>query len=395
MHILTLTSLFPNSLQPVHGVFVFNRMDRFVRDHAHAWSIVAPVPWFPKFPFPTSPAYDTFARVPREEAFLGRTVAHPRYLVTPKFGMRHYGTWMAAGALRQVERIHARHPIDAIDGHYIYPDGHAAIAIGRKLGIPVVLSARGTDLNLFPRLPDIAPLIRADLEASDAVICVSPDLGDIAERNGAARAKIRVIGNGVDTRRFRPADKAESRAGLGLPAQGTLLLSVGHLVALKGFDLAMHAVARQDRKDLTLALVGEGPERGRLERLAGELGIRDRVRFAGAVGNADLAPWYAAADLFFLGSSREGWPNVICEAQAMGLPVVGNGLPILRDLVPEGMGRLADERTPEGLSAALAAALATAFDREAILGLGQSRSWEKAGAELQSVFTSLPARARR
>jgi teichuronic acid biosynthesis glycosyltransferase TuaC len=391
VHILTFTSLFPNSLQPVHGVFVYNRMERFVRQYGHDWSVVAPVPWYPRFPFPTLRAYDRFARVPARETLHGQPVSHPRYLVTPKIGMGRYGGWMAAGAAREVARIHALRPIDAIDGHYIYPDGFAAVALGRRLGIPVVLSARGTDLNVFPKLPAIAPLIREALGGCAAVICVSPDLGRIAAGCGADPERIRVIGNGVDAARFRPGDRADSRRRLGLPPEGKIVLSVGHLVELKGFDLAMRAVAAQAGRDLTLVLVGDGPERERLRGLAAALSLADRVVFAGAVGNADLPPWYAAADLFFLGSSREGWPNVVCEAQAAGLPVVGTPLPVLRHLVPDARyGRLAGSRTPEALADALREALSAPFDREEIARLGQSRSWEKVAAEVQSVFSSLP-----
>jgi teichuronic acid biosynthesis glycosyltransferase TuaC len=394
MHILTFTSLFPNSLQPVHGVFVYNRMERFMREYGHHWSVIAPVPWYPRLPFPTLREYDRLARVPRRETFRDQKVSHPRYLVTPKVGMRYYGDWMAAGAEAEVRRLHARHRIDAIDAHYVYPDGFAAVALGRRLGIPVVLSARGTDLNVFPKIPPVAPLVRRALAGCETLICVSPDLGRIAADLGTPGERIRMIGNGVDTQRFRPGDRDSNRARLGLPRDAIVILCVGHLVELKGFHLAVGAIAAMGRSDVVVALVGDGPERARLKRMASESGLADRVVFAGAVDNPDLAPWYAAADLFFLGSSREGWPNVVCEAQAMGLPVVCTPLPILRELVPGNeYGRVAAARTPEAIEAALREALIARFDRGRIAALGQSRTWGKVAAELEGVFRPLEGRS--
>src|SRR6185436_8485702 len=151
MHILTLTTLFPNSLQPVHGVFIRNRMENFTRAYGLDWTVVAPVPYFPRVPIAPRAVYRLYARIAALEEPWGYPIHHPRYLVTPKLGMRFYGRWMAEAVRRTVREIHRRKPIDVIDCHYVYPDGTAGTRIGRELGIPVILSARGTDLNLYPQ----------------------------------------------------------------------------------------------------------------------------------------------------------------------------------------------------------------------------------------------------
>src|SRR6185369_6678106 len=94
-----------------------------------------------------------YARVPAREEQDGMTVLHPRYLSIPKVGMSIAPGLMAAGARACVSALRER--IDLIDAHYFYPDGVAAVALGRRLGKPVVITARGTDLNLVPahRLP--------------------------------------------------------------------------------------------------------------------------------------------------------------------------------------------------------------------------------------------------
>jgi teichuronic acid biosynthesis glycosyltransferase TuaC len=390
MHILTLSTLFPNALQPVHALFVRARMEQFSRRYGHHWTVVAPVPFFPKIPFRTFKTYDTYARVPRYEESRGYPVHHPRYLVTPKVGMRFYGAWLTAGVRRLVKELHARDPFDVIDGHYVYPDGTAAARLGRELDIPVVLSARGTDLNLYSRLPGIVDLIRSNLNSSRHLICVCEGLRQEALKLGVPGEKVSVIGNGVDADRFRRGDRRKARESLDLPLDATIILSVGHLIERKGFHLIIDACSRLGRKNVLLVIVGDGPERGPLERLVANLHLGDQVRFAGAVENDDLPTWYQSADVFALASSREGWPNVLCEAQACGLPVVATKVWGIPEIIHcEELGVLVEERNAEGLRAGLERALTRVWDRSLIASVGGSRTWDRVAEELAVVFDTI------
>jgi teichuronic acid biosynthesis glycosyltransferase TuaC len=390
MHILTVTSLFPNARQPMHGLFIRARMEDFTRRYGHRWTVIAPVPWFPRLPFKTSDLYDRYARVPAFEDGRGYPVHHPRFLVIPKLGLRRQGASMARCVRKLVREIHARDPIDLIDGHYVYPDGNAALAAGALTGAPVVLSARGTDLNLYPSLPGLREPIAASLAACRHLICVCSDLKTVALGLGMEDKKVSVIGNGVDTAKFRPGDQAAARRELGLPAEGRVILSVGHLVERKGFHILLRAFAAlPERGDLRLAIAGDGEMRKALPKLAAELGIADRCVFPGGVPNESLPRWYAAADLFVMASSREGWPNAVCEALACGLPVVATkvwGIPEI--ITGPHLGELAQERTPDGLRAALEKALARDWDRTAIAAHGMRRTWAQVSEQMLPVFAA-------
>ena len=161
MKILTFTSLFPNREQPNFGVFVKHRAVALARQPNLNLRVVAPVPYFPKsLNFSFAPAHwQRMANLPEAETIAGLATSHPRYFNPPKLGMRFYASWMARGALAELKRLHAEQPIDLIDAHYVYPDGAAAVQLGAALNIPVCVSARGTDINLFSTLPHIRPLI--------------------------------------------------------------------------------------------------------------------------------------------------------------------------------------------------------------------------------------------
>ena len=131
-------------------MFVENRLRHLVASGAATSTRVAPVPWFPSAA-PHSATGRRHARAPRAEERNGLAVLHPRYPVLPRVGMS-VAPWLLFRALLPVLRaMHARDPFDAIDAHYLYPDGVAAVWLGRQLGLPVVVTARGTDVTLIPR----------------------------------------------------------------------------------------------------------------------------------------------------------------------------------------------------------------------------------------------------
>lgn len=387
VHILTLTTLFPNSLQPVHAVFVRTRMEALVKKYGHDWTVVAPVPYFPKLPFRFKSLYDTYAHIPTFENPWGYPIHHPRYLVTPKIGMRYYGDWMSKGIMQTVQEINRKKRIDIIDGHFVYPDGSAAVKIGKKLGIPVVLSARGTDLNYYPQIRPIVPLLKENLSSCNHLICVCSDLKEVALTLGLSASKVSVIGNGVDASLFHPGDQNAERQKLGLPLGKKIILSVGHLTERKGFHLLIKALKKCSDRETILVLAGNGPDRKELERLTVSLGIENRVIFTGSVLNKDLPSWYRAADIFALASSREGWPNVVCEAQACGLPVVATKVWGIPEIVKNAsLGILIEERAVAPLARALQSALDTDWDKAAIALEGASRTWDTVAAQVETVF---------
>ncbi len=394
MHILTFTTLFPNSQQPVHAVFVRNRMDNFTKLYHHEWTIVAPVPYFPRWAAKIiehySPRYAAYARMPREEKFSTHTLYHPRYLVLPKVGMKFHAKGMARGAKKLLQEIHRKNPIAIIDAHYVYPDGTAAIALGKILGIPVIVSARGTDLNVFPHILEIKPQILQTLKACTRLISVSSGLQSIALNLGLASEKSLVIGNGVDTQLFKAIDNQVARTKLALPLNKKIVLSVGHLVELKGFHLIVQAIAQLENPELYYVIVGEGPERPALEKIIKEKKLESQILLVGAVGNQLLPNWYSAADIFILASSREGWPNVVCEAQAIGLPVIATPVSGVPEIIyNEDLGILLKERSVDAIADALNAALQKKWDYSKITTIGQGRSWDTVSVKLQQIFTEV------
>lgn len=371
INILTYTTLYPNAAQPHHGIFVEQRLRRLVGSGDIGARVVAPVPWFP-VSAAWAGRYARYARVPAREERHGIEMYHPRYLTIPKIGMTAAPWLLALASLRALRR--AVDAFDLIDAHYFYPDGAAAALLGQWLSKPVVITARGTDVNLIGQYALPRRMIRWAAARSAGVIAVCQALKDRLIELGAEPANITVLRNGVDLSLFRPLDRGVARSQLGLRRR--TLLSVGSLLRSKGHDVAIEALV--SLPDTDLVIVGEGPERGAFEKLAAARGLSERVRFAGSIAQEELARYYSAADALVLPSVREGWTNVLLEAMACGTPVVASRVGGTPEIVraPQA-GILVEERTAAAFVSALRQLFEHYPDRAATRRYAEEFGWDE------------------
>jgi len=385
MKILTFSTLYPHAARPSHGIFVETRLRHLLASGRVESRVVAPVPWFPSGN-PRFGDYAVHARAPCEERRHGIEVIHPRYPLLPKIGMTIAPFLLARAVTPVIERILQTYAFDLIDAHYFYPDGVAAALLGKRVGKPVVITARGTDVNLIPRYRLPRAMIRWAARRAAGIITVARALKDDLIRMGVPDERIEVLRNGVDLQLFRPVDRDAARRTLGFSR--TTLLSVGLLIPRKGHDLVIQALRHLPEMDLIV--IGDGPERGSLGSLARQSGAGDRVRFVGALAQDELRSYYGAADALVLASSREGWANVLLESMACGTPVVASEAGGSPEVVaaPEA-GVLMAERTPHAVAAAVRRLFADCPDRAATRRYAEKFSWEETTRGQLRLFESV------
>ncbi len=386
MKILTFTTLFPNQVKPNHAIFVETRLRHLVASGQVEARVVAPVPWFP-FTGKRFGQYGDFARVPASEERFGLPVLHPRYPVIPKIGMNLSPALLANAAKATVGRmLDEGFDFDLIDAHYFYPDGVAAVKLGKHFNKPVVITARGSDISLIPNFAKPRKMIQWAAANAAAVITVCDALKTELVQLGADPASITPLRNGVDLQRFHQGDRTGLRRELGL--DGFTLLSVGHLVELKGHDLAIGALAHLP--GVTLMIAGSGVELARLQALARELKVEERVRFLGAVPQPELPRYYGAADALVLASSREGWANVLLESMACGTPVVASrvwGTPEV--VAAPAAGVLMAERSRQGVTDAVNALRADYPAHDDTRRFAEQFSWDSTTAGQLKLFNAI------
>jgi teichuronic acid biosynthesis glycosyltransferase TuaC len=383
IRLLTFSTLFPHSANPNHGVFVENRLRHLVGTGAVTSTVIAPVPFFP-FTAERFGAWGRSARAPHQETRHGLTVHHPRYLLIPTVGMSVAPYLLYRAALSAVRKLLAQGLVfDAIDAHYMYPDGVAAVWLGQTLGWPVVITSRGSDVSLLPNYRRPRQLIEQAISRADGLVGVSAAIKAALVELGAASDRVVVLRNGVDTDLFRPLDRTQARAALGLSRP--TLLSVGHLIERKGHHRAIEAMRLLPGHDLLIA--GEGPERERLAGLVAKLGLQSQVRLLGARPHAELPSLYSAADALVLASSREGWANVLLEAMACGTPVVASDIWGNPEVVQtRDAGLIAKANTPEGLAAGVIDLLGDPPDRAGTRAYAERFGWEETSLGQIALF---------
>lgn len=199
-----------------------------------------------------------------------------------------------------------------------------------------------------------------------------------------------VIENGIDLRQIERASAADP---------GVDVLFVGRLIEDKRVDVLLRAVAmlRAERPHISCEIVGDGPERHRLEALAGQLGIADTVRFAGIIDEQSLFGRMKSARVFALPSIREGFGIVVVEAQACGaVPVVARAPhSAASSLVEDGRTGLVCDPDPASFAAALGGLLDDEARRVSIAREARAsaarRDWDRIAEQLEAVYRTVVA----
>jgi glycosyltransferase involved in cell wall biosynthesis len=276
---------------------------------------------------------------------------------------------------------------DVVDAHYLYPDGVAAACVSEALRLPLVISARGSDVNVIGNIPFARERMVRAANGAAALISVSAALAARMRDLGIRRDHMHVLRNGVDTALFAPFPRANARQHLGLEERCTWVLAVGNLVPEKGFDLLIHAVSRMET--VRLLIVGQGPTRQELSSLAARV-AGGRVEFRDNVPQSELRFHYAACDVLGVPSLREGWPNVILEAMACGTPVVASrvgGIPEI--LGPGAPGTMVDERNPDAWTGALRSVLTAGYAAEHVRRHALEFGWEEIVSRQCAVYETI------
>lgn len=325
----------------------------------------------------------------------GLEVFHPLWLYPP-FATPINAVCEFACTLPFALRRHLASRFDVIDAHFGYPEGIAAAMLAASLQIPFTVTLRGSEMLHAQRSVVRRRSMQAALRRAGRVIAVAEPLKEFALSLGVEESRVRTIPNGIDTSIFFLRDRAACRRRFGIPESTPVILSVGHLIELKGHHRIVESLARlrSEGIDAQLWIAGghgrsadyEPTIRSTIERA----GVGSQVRMVGSVSQQELAELMNAADVFCLASSREGWPNVVNEALACGTPAVATrvgGIPQM--VIADEYGLIVPPGDQEALTAALRSALAKSWNREAIAAWGMSRSWGEVARETVAEFHAL------
>ncbi len=383
LRVLTLSTLFPDATRPTFGPFVERQTLGLAAHPEVELRVVAPIGIPPLGRF--HPRYRALAALPDIETWKGIGVYRPRFGHLPGPGARFDATAMARALIRPLSSLRHSFAFDVIDAQFFWPDGPAAVALGRHFGVPVSIKARGADIHFWGRQPATRAAIVAAGCAADGLLAVSAALKADVVALGMPEERIAVHYTGIDKTAFAVRDRAAAKAALGVG--GSLFVAVGALIARKGQAFAIDALAQLP--GATLVLIGRGEDAGALKARAERLGVADRVRLTGALPQADIADWLAAADAMVLPTASEGLANAWVEALASGTPVVTCDVGGARELIDRpAAGRLVP-RDADAIAAALRELTNAPPERHAVAATVDRFSWDANTAALYDHLSRL------
>ncbi len=291
----------------------------------------------------------------------GVEVVRPRMRRVPGGRLTLQAAAMSLAIVPWVRRIAGGDRV-VLHAQFGCPAGVAAAWAGQRLGLPVVVTFRGSDVAEAPRHADLRAATRWAVRRASRVVAVAHHIVPGLRALGAAEGAVRVVYDGVDRTAFRPASCAEACARLGLDPSMRRVLYAGRLVEGKGVgDLLRAHAALGERVRLVLAGGGGGAW---IERTIRALGSGARVDRHGEVAYAAVADWMNACDVVCLPSRAEGRPSAALEARACLRPVAATDIPGHRETLEGYAGaRWARAADPADLARSVAAAFASAAPR--------------------------------
>jgi glycosyltransferase involved in cell wall biosynthesis len=322
-------------------------------------------------------------------------VFHPRWIFPP-YGTPLNVAFEFACLLPLMARIRKRFRFDLIDAHFGYPEGCVAALLSAVFHVPFTITLRGSE-TMFDAYRCRRAAMKSAFRKAHSVIAVSDELRTFAIWRGAAPETTRTIPNGIDLEIFRLQDPLAMRRRHQLPLGRKLIISAGELIEAKGHHLVVDALQAVLARgiDAELLVAGTAARGGpqfeqALRKRIRDAGIEERVRFLGWVDRSTLSGLLSASDLFCLASYTEGWPNVVNEALACGIPVVVTQVGGVTAMVPSSRyGVIVPQKDSQALLEAIVTSLQRAWERPAISGWGRIRSWDVVAREVVETFSGV------
>lgn len=341
MKVLVVAEFYPRAAEPALGIWA-HRQALAARDHgADVRVLVLYRPIAPAARMRDPRAWRTALAQPSRATLDGLDVKYLKFVSPPRG--RSYPRWgaFAAPALAlELRRLRDEFPYDLVHAHYAVPAADAVLRT-RARHAPLVISEHGGDIFHTARLPAGRARVQHAFGAARLVLANSLGIERACRDLGARATKVVHLGTDLTPMERRP------------PAAPTLV-TVGQLIARKRQADVLRAmwVLRDRRPDLRYRLIGDGPERESLARLAGQLELSERVEFTGPLPHEEALKRGRDASVFVMPSTDEAFGVAYVEAMAAGLPAIGaRGEPGPEDIARLGHGmRLVPPGDPEALA---------------------------------------------
>lgn len=392
MRVLVISHLYPSKADSINGIFVHSQV-KALQEQGCDVDVLAPTAMAPFPLYLIKDKWRRFHETPRADMYQGVNVIYPRIIRTPGAAFFQLSGLNYYHAIKpHAGRLHGARPFDLIHAQVAYPDGWAAARLVAEMGLPLVLTLHGQELQKIVNWSaKLRTLVKGTMAKAGAVVVPSAKMLTLAEKHGVIKSKLHLIYNGLDA--LANADLPQELQARIRDKQ--VLLSVCHLEREKGVQHNIEALAslKDQFPQLVYLVVGDGSYRPKLQELTQQLGVQDRVIFAGRQPRDKVGGFYQVAHVFSMPSRDESFGIVYLEAMAAGLPVIGTQGEGIDPIITEnGVGSLVQHGDVAGLAGEISNLLdpATAADLGRRGKVTAARfTWQDNARQLFEVYRSL------
>ncbi len=371
--VLQVPSMLPDEARPYWGIFMRAHMESAI-------SVQVPIVSYYGYSLPA----EEFSKIKTETKTFENVPSKWGTYPEVRQKNRHQIGWQIIGFLKFYQWVKKhRKQIHLIHAHGVAWGGIWSIVAGRRFKIPVIVTEHS---SAFPRNTHpgiLKKLFRFVLPKADALLPVTKNLGGFL-KNYAPKVPQYYVPNCVDARLFSPSPIPISQEPL-------KLLYVGSFVEVKHVDLLLKACAEVNKQtSIHLTLVGTGPLKNQLEKLSGELGIKENIRFAGHLPSEKVQEKMKNAHLLVLSSKWESQPCVLIEAMLSGRPVVAPDVGGVGEMITKESGELFEAENQGDLVRAINRVIdhISSYNPELISSeCHEKHSFEKVGNQLKDIYT--------
>ncbi len=387
--ILILSHMFPNKVNPVAGIFVFNQA-KALQKAGYEVRVVVPTPSFPFYK-----KWKGYRSLPRQTELEGIPVYYiPTRMFPGGFFFYKYGEFYIRSLRSILKEIKHDFDYDLLHCHTIFPDGYAGGHLKEELGVPVGATIHGSDIMVYPkRNRRVYENTVKALKTNDWLITVSEKLRDEVSKM-VKDLPVTTIYNGFNPDLFSPMEKHVAREKLGIHTEGQKILFVGNLIPIKGVNYLLEAfqLLKEKNANVDLYLIGAGSLRHELQKKAEALGIGNKVHFMGRKPYEEISVWINSADVVALTSLSEGLPSILLETMGCGRPMVATDVGGIKEILQDGVtGRLAQPQNSAHIAECLADVLsegnAEKLGKQAYLA-SKTLTWETNIKNTEKMYIS-------
>lgn len=344
LRVLTLTNMYPNSLNPGLGIFVHNQTKYLLKTNCK-FNVICPIPYVPKIK-KFKHNKNSYACIPQNDTLDTIPVHYPRYIRPPGKWFHGLSCYTQYWGLKEtVNLLIKKFKPHILHAHNATAAGYVGLILKRKYNLPLICSLRGSDINIYPHYGRFSLwLTKKLILEADQLLSTSNALKEAANIIAKPKSEIRVVYNGCDMENFAYNEeyRIKIRKKIGISEREKTLIFVGSIAKTKGiFELVTAFLRLSSRySNLKLIFIGNGPDCLTLNNIRLSRNLTKKILVVGALPHTEIYKYLSAADYFVLPTYNEGLPNVVLEAMACGLPVVATRVGGIPEIVTEDTGVL-------------------------------------------------------